>query len=204
MIRPLVLREEKRREEKTGKFGSCVNVLCVRIVRLNMREKNSLVRVEVLDVEAPDLQRVYQEEFASLVSLARLLVGDDELAQELVQDAFARLLERPPRLDSPQALPSYVRSTVLNACRSRIRRFAVERKYAKPDPTTTTDVAADHELRAALLELPIRQRQCVALRYYEDRTVNDIATLLGIGEGSVKTHLHRGLARLKDTLKENS
>lgn len=167
-----------------------------------MRGKTPLQHVDILGVDRPDLRRVYETQFASLVSLARLLVGEDGLAEELVQDTFARLLERPPRVSEANTMNAYVRSAVLNAARSRIRRLVLERKHAKPSPTSTTDHTPDHALRAALLELPIRQRQCVALRYYEDRTVQDIANLLDISAGSVKTHLHRGLKRLEEAMKE--
>ena len=160
--------------------------------------------VEVFGDDTPDLRAIYEAQFDSLLALARLLVGESGLAEELVQDTFARLLERPPKLNNADALDAYVRSAVLNACRSKIRRLVLERRHATPSPTSTTDTTADHALRAALLELPIRQRQCVALRYYEDRTVADIADLLDISDGSVKTHLHRGLSRLKDLIEDES
>ncbi len=48
--------------------------------------------------------------------------------------------------------------------------------------------------------LPVRQRQAIALRFYDDYSVDQIAETLGISAGSVKTHLHRGLARLRETL----
>jgi len=155
-----------------------------------------------------DLHVVYDAEFASLVRLAQLLVGERGLAEELVQDVFARLVERPPRLLAAEKLPAYVRSAVLNASRSRLRRKALERKQAQADRGDLRQPASqplpDMALRQELLELPIRQRQCVALRYYEDCTVDDIASLLDISAGSVKTHLHRGLARLRELLGDDT
>lgn len=137
----------------------------------------------------------------ALVRLARLLIGDHGLAEELVQDTFARLVERPPGLVDATKLDAYVRTSVLNATRSKIRRRVLERHHHRAErPDAIEDRLPDLALRNALLELPMRQRQCVALRYYEDRTVDDIAELLGTSAGSVKTHLHRGLNRLRDLL----
>ena len=163
------------------------------------------VRVEVdesIDV-CSRLREIYDTEFVSLVRLAQLLVGERGLAEELVQDSFARLLERPPRLIEADKLAAYVRSTVLNATRSKLRRRKLERKHARNQRAEHEDQGTqlpDLELRSALLQLPMRQRQCVALRYYDDRTVDDIAQLLDVTPGSVKTHLHRGLARLRELL----
>lgn len=91
------------------------------------------VRVEVdesIDVRSR-LRQIYDTEFVSLVRLAQLLVGERGLAEELVQDSFARLLERPPRLIEADKLAAYVRSTVLNANRSKLRRRKLERKHAR-------------------------------------------------------------------------
>ena len=73
---------------------------------------------------------------------------------------------------------------------------ATSGQYHKDQGTQLPDL----ELRSALLQLPMRQRQCVALRYYDDRTVDEIAQLLDVTPGSVKTHLHRGHARLRELL----
>ncbi len=166
-------------------------------VRIELREPTSV----------GDLRASYDKEHRSLVRLATLLVGDQWTAEELVQDSFARLLERPPGLVSPATLDAYVRSTVLNACRSKVRRLIVERKHrerktAPPHQASNADELPDQALRDALLALPIRQRQCVALRYYDDQTVDSIAELLGVSAGSVKTHIHRGLQRLRALLED--
>ena len=153
--------------------------------------------------DAADLRAVYTSDFASLVRLATALVGSPALGEELVQDTFARILERPPRLIAAEKMPAYVRKAVVNASRSKVRRIVLERKHLKAErPVDESTNGPDYELRAALMELPVRQRQCVALRFYDDMTVEQIAEVLGVSAGSVKTHLHRGLQRLRDTLGE--
>ena len=66
-------------------------------------------------------------------------------------------------------------------------------------PTTTTEDEVDH-LADVLAALPVKQRAAVVLRYYEDRSEADIADLLGVRPGTVKSLLHRGLARLREVI----
>ena len=104
---------------------------------------------------------------------------------------------------------AYLRSIVCNLARGRIRRWMLERRK-QPAPVRDVDVRPDaaearHQrdvVAAGLAHLPRRQRECVVLRYWLDLPVRDIAEALGIAEGSVKSHLHRGLAALEDRLEE--
>ncbi len=190
---------------RSGFSRSDVNVFAVVCVSSGVGQaKIARVQIGTARTDAAALRAVYNAEFAALVRLAYLLIGDRGLAEELVQDTFARLLERPPGLVDPKKLSAYVRTSVLNATRSRLRRIGLERRHAKAQRSTEAiDDLPDVALRDALLQLPIRQRQCVALRYYDDRTIEQIATLLEIGVGSAKTHVHRGLQRLRELLEEN-
>jgi RNA polymerase sigma factor (sigma-70 family) len=102
----------------------------------------------------------------------------------------------------------YVRQSVVNLARSRLRRRALERRVA-PEPTSDAHSAEhevirsqEHELLAiAVAGLPRRQRECVVLRYVSDASLTEIGRELGISEGAVKQHLHRAreaLARALD------
>lgn len=148
-----------------------------------------------------DLETVYRRDHAHLVGLAHWVMGHRGLAEEIVQETFVRVLENPPRLTNPDALGAYMRSAVLNRCRSSVRRLVLERKHQRahiPEPVTNPD--PDQAIRDAVVELPMRQRQCVVLRFYDDLTVDQIAEALDISSGSVKTHLHRGLKALATAL----
>lgn len=159
----------------------------------------------------PWLVDLYRSHYAELVRLAALLVDDRGVAEEVVQDAFvsvARRRERAP-LDDAQAVPAYLRSAVLNGARSALRRRAVRRRHLRsvepPPDAPSADVAAlAHEetrrVLTALRRLPGRQREVLVLRYYADLSEAEIAETLGISPGSVKTHAHRGLASLSETL----
>ena len=137
-------------------------------------------------------EALYADEVDAMARLAFLMVGSEEQAEELVHDAFARLYERWDRVDNPGG---YLRTCVVNGCKDRLRRRGVERRH----PTASSGAAeleADH-LADVLAALPYRQRAAVVLRYYEDRSEADIADLLGVRPGTVKSLLHRGLATLR-------
>ena len=152
-----------------------------------------------------NIETVYRNDLNRLVGLAEWIVGSRMVAEEIVHDSFARIVERPPRLDDPTALSAYVRATVVNGCRSKVKRAVLERKHAKASAEVHTDPERPNEhIRRAIGELPIRQRQVVVLRFYEDLTVEQIASTLNISSGSVKTHLHRATQRLGTLLDERT
>lgn len=144
---------------------------------------------------ARSFEALYADEVDAMARLAFLMVGSNEQAEELVHDAFARLYERWDRVDHPGA---YLRTCVVNGCKDRLRRRSAERRHPTT-PTTTTEDEVDH-LADVLAALPVKQRAAVVLRYYEDRSEADIADLLGVRPGTVKSLLHRGLARLREVI----
>jgi RNA polymerase sigma-70 factor (sigma-E family) len=137
---------------------------------------------------------LYAEEVDAMARLAYLMVGSPEQAEELVHDAFARLYERWDRVDNPGG---YLRTCVVNSCRDTLRRRGVERRAvtAAQADAQPTDFLAD-----ALAALPYRQRAAIVLRFYEDRSEADIAEVLGVRPGTVKSLLHRGLAQLREVI----
>ena len=140
-------------------------------------------------------ESLYADEVDAMARLAFLMVGSEAQAEELVHDAFARLYERWDRVDNPGG---YLRTCVVNGCKDRLRRRGVERRHAAAAPGTV-EPAADH-LADVLAALPYRQRAAVVLRYYEDRSEADIADLLGVRPGTVKSLLHRGLVGLREVI----
>lgn len=156
------------------------------------------------------LVELYEQHWESLTRTARWLVSDRALAEEVVQDAFIRLVEHWHELRDPAAAPAWLRRTVVNLSRSRIRRLLVGRQKVRlvAAQHSVADQSAlrfgeeltDGELGDAIRLLPRRQRECVVLRYVHDLAVEEIADTLRISAGSVKTHLHRALASLGDAM----
>ena len=138
---------------------------------------------------------LYSAQFDHLVRLASLMVGSTPAAEDIVQDAFAKLHDRLSRIDVPEA---WLRTTVTNACRNERRRLGTARRLAGrlvSGPTVVDEPV--HELVASLRRLPHRQRAVVVLRFYLDLPEADIAAMLGVRLGTVKSSLHRALARLQ-------
>ncbi len=153
---------------------------------------------------------LFREHHLELVGLALFVVGDLPTAEDVVQDAFERLHRGWHRLREPSNGLAYVRSSVLNGCRSVHRRAAVAGKHApqlagsraaaEPDAASAADDRA--ELAAALRLLPHRQREVLVLRYYLDLDVAEIAAILRIAPSNVRSTCTRGLAALADALRE--
>jgi RNA polymerase sigma factor (sigma-70 family) len=166
--------------------------------------------------------RLFHEEGRSLVRLARLFVDDRNAAEDLVQEAFLRLARHAHRIDDVDKAPAYLRSIVLNLARDHNRRGLVSLRHhataALDDPVGGrvgargwTAESPDEELvrsdehrrvLVAVRDLPIRQRDCVTLRYFAELGIEAIAGTLGLSRNSVKTHLQRGLANLERSLAE--
>lgn len=150
---------------------------------------------------------LFRAHYGSLVRLAVLLVDDDGSAEDLVQDAFARLHRRWGRLRDEDAAYGYLRTAVVNGSHSRLRRLRTARRYVAPhdahlpSPEGDAIVREEHaDVRSALRTLPARQREVLVLRYYASFSEAEIADTLGISRGAVKSHASRGLAAVTRSL----
>ena len=135
---------------------------------------------------------LYRERYGPMVRLAYLLTGSQAIAEELVQDAFVSVHRSWDRADAPAA---YLRTAVVNACRSWGRRSSLERLRTPVPPEPVTLVA--DELWDVLQTLPPRQRAAIVLRFYEDLSDEEIAALLGCKVPTVRTAVFRGLEKLR-------
>ncbi|MFP5225378.1 MAG: SigE family RNA polymerase sigma factor [Actinomycetota bacterium] len=144
----------------------------------------------------------FDAEFVNLRRLAFMLTGDWTEAEDLAQDTMVRTYNAWDRIsgDSPMA---YARTALLNRHRSKLRRAKVEAKYAfaRRTPTEVVEERDDAvTLIAALKVLPPRERQAIVLRFFEDRPIAEVAEMLEVPPGTVKSMTHRALARLRDEL----
>jgi RNA polymerase sigma-70 factor (sigma-E family) len=157
------------------------------------------------------LATLHRDHYAPLVRLASVVLGDVGLAEQVVQDAFVKLAVRWGGLRRIENPPAYLRSMVLNGCRSHLRHRKVRDRYdarrtvpvAVATPEAEALARAEHDRTvAALRRLPGRQREALVLRYYLDLPEAEIAAAMRVSPGSVKSHLHRGLAALAQQLGE--
>ena len=135
---------------------------------------------------------------------AYLLCGDWHDAEDLVQEVLAKAALRWKRIERTEHPDAYVRTILVNQCKSMWRRPWRRTQVADAVESTSPDQAdavAEHaDLVAALQRLPIRQRATVVLRYYEDLTEAQTADALGCSIGTVKSQVSDGLKRLRATL----
>lgn len=163
----------------------------------------------------PADQRVaalYAEHALGLVKLAKIMLGDQAAAEDIVQDAFLGLYRRWHALDDPDRALGYLRASVLNGCRGahrvRLRRDRALLRTPKPEDIISAEESvligeANQGVMAALRALPARQREAVVLRYYLDLSEDQAATAMKVSRGTVKSATSRGRAALARMLKED-
>ncbi len=160
----------------------------------------------------PTISELYHAHRLAMVRLAVLLVDDRATAEDVVQDAFAALYKRHgDQLGEVDNAPAYLRTAVVNAARSVLRRRRTARDYTPPyeadAPSAEERIVLDEEHRevlAALSGLTARRREVLVLRYWCDLTEAQIATTLGISRGAVKSLASRALDALEKTLEARS
>ena len=143
-------------------------------------------------------ERAYLDERDALLRLAFLLVRSTAIAEELTQDAFARLYQHWDEVEHPAG---WVRTTLVRLCTTWSSRQGMERERVdrldRPYPLGEPSV---DEVWDALARVRPERRVVLVLRYYDDLAVDDIAALVGCKAATVRTRVHRGLADLRKEL----
>jgi RNA polymerase sigma-70 factor (sigma-E family) len=152
----------------------------------------------VPDPEGPGyggFDEMFAAERVPMTRLAYLLVGSEAVAEEVVQDAFAQVYERWDRLDRPGG---YLRTCVVHGARRAGKRRSRELRviHESPEPA----VLDARELLDALARLRPAWRAVVVLRFYGDMTQDEIADVLDMRVGTVKSTLHRALGQLREEI----
>jgi RNA polymerase sigma-70 factor (ECF subfamily) len=148
---------------------------------------------------------LFANHYAPALRLAALLEGDPTRAEDAVSDAFARVYARLRRGGVEDVTP-YLRTAVVNAVRGGWRKRQVERRHERAFDAAATggefeaSVVERDAVWAALRRLPAGQRRVVVLRYYEDISEAEVARLLRVNVGTVKSQAAKGLAALQTML----
>ncbi len=155
--------------------------------------------------------QLYTGHYRSLVRLAVLLVRDEPTAEEVVQECFIAMHDGWHRLREEDKALSYLKQAVVNRSKSVLRhRSVVDRTAPKPAPDRPRAEQGAMPLRersaviTALRGLPDRQRQALVLRYYADMSEAQIAEMMGISKGAVKSHTARGMSSLRTVLEQTA
>jgi len=151
---------------------------------------------------------LYQAQALSLTRLAHVMLGDKQAAEDVVQEAFCGLYRRWEQLADSGKAPHYLRASVLNGCRTAIRRDKARGQLADPQsPAVSAEAIAlageqQRLVMHAIRRLPDRQREALILRFYLDEPEAEIARLMGIRQSTVRSTTHRALAALGRLLGE--
>ena len=142
----------------------------------------------------------YAEHLRPVVALVHSLTGSRAAAEDVAQDAFATAFRKWSTVGEYEDPGAWVRRVAVNRAVSRYRRVASEGRALlrlagrREEPVAMEP--ADEEFWRQVRALPARQAQAVALHYLEDRSIAEIAAVLGVAEPTVRVHLHRGRIEL--------
>jgi RNA polymerase sigma-70 factor (ECF subfamily) len=163
------------------------------------------VALDVVPDAGSPFDDFYRREYRALLQLAWSLTGGRHAGEDLVQEVMLTVQRRWPVVRTYESPGGFARRVLLNSATSAARRRAAERRalgrLRSLRVPPMDEPPPEDELWSALRALPARQAQVVALHYVEDLAVAEIASVLGIAEGSVKVHLHRGRLALAKTLR---
>jgi RNA polymerase sigma-70 factor (sigma-E family) len=152
-------------------------------------------------VEPDDFRRFFDEQYGRLRRLGFLMTGSWEQGDELAQDAMVRTYAAWPRIKDGARAGGYARAVLVNRHRSLLRRALVAARRAGTGAAQPTAPPPTTELRLvvweALARLSDAQRTVLVLRFYEDLSEAEVARLVHMPTGTVKSHTRRGLARLR-------
>lgn len=158
------------------------------------------------------LAEVYRRHAGAVFALARRLLSDRSLAEEIVQEVFLRLWHEPDRFDPDRGA---LRSYLLAQCHGRsvdlIRAESSRRRREEKELTLAAeagydlehevwDLAVGDRVKNSLRELPEGEREAILLAYFGGHTYREVADLLGTPEGTVKSRIRAGLKRMRGEL----
>jgi RNA polymerase sigma-70 factor (ECF subfamily) len=155
-------------------------------------------------MEHDGFERLCRDAYAGVVRTAYLITGDAHEANDIAQEAFARAFERWKTVSALERPEAWVHRVAANLAVSWWRRLRVRRSRPLPaDAVVEPPSVPDPALAEALRQLSPAQRTAVVLRFYADRSVEDVADLLGKRPGTVRALTSQGVARLRVLLHEH-
>jgi RNA polymerase sigma-70 factor (sigma-E family) len=154
------------------------------------------------------LTSLFMDHYDPLRRLAYVVMGDGALAEEIVMEAFAKAMAKWHLVSKADHPAAYMRQIVVNLCRSKIRRHILERKVGEMFKRREEDIidrtaegyGMDIDIWRAVQGLPERQRIVVVLRYLEDLSEPEIAQVIDLPVGTVKSQLSRARKKLAEKL----
>lgn len=147
----------------------------------------------------------YRREFSPMVRLAAAVTGSHLQAEDIAQEALSRAHRKWEAISSYDKPGAWLRRVTINLALTTRNRLTLDMKARLklgPPPTVPAPDEPHDEVWRAVRKLPGNQRAAVALHYLEDRSVAEIAGMLGCSEATAKVHLHRGRTALMNLLED--
>jgi RNA polymerase sigma factor (sigma-70 family) len=164
------------------------------------------LRERLLAGEERALAELYDQFFPMVYGLAARVTGDRTAAEDLTQEVFVSLWERPEAFDPGRGrLRTWLAAITHHRAVDLVRRRAVRQRHATeaaPEPPAPSmeelavAAAVAKRVRAAVDDLPDDQRTAIMLAYFEGRTYRQVAEILGIPEGTAKSRMRLALRRI--------
>jgi RNA polymerase sigma-70 factor (ECF subfamily) len=175
---------------------------------------DSALVVAIARWEQEALHEAYLRHAGRILALARRVTGDQGLAEDVIQEVFVRLWYEPHKFDPERgSLRTYLMTQChgrsIDLVRSEAARRERETKNGRAavsesdEPHRVTEEAADaQQVREALGALPMPEREAIELAYFGGRTYREVAGILNVAEGTIKSRIRAGLRRLRNSLAE--
>lgn len=151
--------------------------------------------------EALLFEDFYRDSLAEVFRTLSVVLRDPALAQEALDEAMTRAFERWSKLPTYRKPRGWVYRVAVNWARSRLKKRKRE-ILGDPEPRSWVDPAPDPELDGAVARLPLHHREVVVLRFLFDMSQEQIADVLDVPVGTVKSRLHRALETLRQEVKD--
>ena len=152
--------------------------------------------------EGQDYDSFFRACYLPVLRTVFLVVHDRALAEDVTQEAFYRLLKHWRSVSAYELPEAWVRRVAIRVAVREVQRASARVVKERTELVERYDDLPDPDVARAVRELSPMQRTAVALYYWEDRPVAEIADLLEVSEATVKQHLHRARHRLAELLKE--
>lgn len=158
-------------------------------------------------------EQIMQEYGTRVLRLVTFLVKDHSLAEDITQEVFVKVYRHLPRFRGESTVHTWLYRIAVNECKGHLRSWSFRNilpcSWIRQDGELSTehlvlDQAERDQLVTEVLQLPPLYRQVIVLHYYADLTISEVASVLAVSEGTVRTRLHRARQRLKQSLAEGS
>ena len=161
-----------------------------------------------------ELYRRYGERILNF--LYRFLYGDEETAQDLLQDTFVKVIDKADSFDATKRFSTWLYTIAANLGKNELRRKVIRNGKLKEYSVdkemiyeNTVDKIMDRQQLINLIYREIARlrpasRELIILRFQEEMSINDIALIMGVPEGTIKSRLHHLLKKLSKKLKSNN